>query len=776
MNARLSRLAHARWRLDTAAVVVLIALWALFFWRLFTPVAADRVSLREGDFTGQFVAFAAYQHARFAAGEVPLWNPHNNGGFPFVGDTQAAVFYPPRLITIALVGPGGWSYRALELEMTAHVLAFTLAIYLLVRRMTRTSASRPWSVTAGLAAALTGGYGGFMTGYAPLQLAILEAAAWTPLAVLGLHEAANHAKDTRAAGLVLAGVALGMAWLAGHPQTGYLLTGLLIAYWAYRAWAADAPWRVRAARFVGGAAVFGAVALGIAAALLVPGIEYLLRTARVGLGYDAKGNGFPIHDVVQFVVPGVVSLFSPLYAGVFGLLLAGVAVFRRAREAWFWAGTAVFALVWSFGANTALFAVLYNVLPGLRFFRGQERGAFLVAFSAAVLAGLGAAALLTWAAGASGRDYLAALRLRMALRRLVLAVGAVSALVFAAWLGNTAALGPAVSRFAFASLLCAVAAALFPAITLRPPERRTGLAMLLVGLIAFDLFSVTMSHPATYETRPPGESFTHEPPPLVAAALADLAPGARVDGARGLLDNFGSFYRVDDMRGISPLFLSDMSRLIEGDASDAAAWELLAVSHIFSDWEQLPVPARVIASGADRYGPVRLHRLEDPRPFAHFVERAAAHDSSAVFAILRDPVAAGVNLRTTALVGPGDAALAGRTFSPGTAEVIGFAPEQIRIAVSVAGADDGLLSLSLVTYPGWEARIDGEPVGIVQAYNTLSAVVVPPGQHTVTLVYNPLSAWAGLAISLSTGAAALAFTAAWAARARSFRKRNERSA
>jgi hypothetical protein len=120
---------------DLLAVLGLIALWLLFFWRLFTPVEADRASLKQGDFSGQFVAFAGYQYARLAQGEVPLWDPYNNGGLPFIADTQAAVFYPPRLGTIALAHiSGGWSYHALELEMTAHVLAYTLMMYAFVRR------------------------------------------------------------------------------------------------------------------------------------------------------------------------------------------------------------------------------------------------------------------------------------------------------------------------------------------------------------------------------------------------------------------------------------------------------------------------------------------------------------------------------------------------------------------------------------------------------------------------------------------------------------------
>ncbi|NJL58045.1 hypothetical protein HC928_25200 [bacterium] len=72
---------------DFIASVILIAIWGLFFWRLFTPNPADRRMLIEGDFSGQFYMFGAYQYDRMSAGEVPLWNPYNNGGLPFIADT-----------------------------------------------------------------------------------------------------------------------------------------------------------------------------------------------------------------------------------------------------------------------------------------------------------------------------------------------------------------------------------------------------------------------------------------------------------------------------------------------------------------------------------------------------------------------------------------------------------------------------------------------------------------------------------------------------------------
>ncbi len=63
----------SRNRLDTLCVLLLIGLWALFFWRLITPTKANQLSLVDGDFSGQFVAYAGYQAERLSQGQIPLW-------------------------------------------------------------------------------------------------------------------------------------------------------------------------------------------------------------------------------------------------------------------------------------------------------------------------------------------------------------------------------------------------------------------------------------------------------------------------------------------------------------------------------------------------------------------------------------------------------------------------------------------------------------------------------------------------------------------------------
>jgi hypothetical protein len=711
-------------RQDLLAVLLLIALWLLFFWRLLTPVVADQASLKQGDFSGQFVAFGAYQYSRFSQGEVPLWNPYNNGGLPFIADTQAAVFYPPRLITIAVSGlAGGWSYHALELEMMFHVLAYALLWYALVRRMTM---SQPGSHIGALIAAVVGSYGGFMTGYAPLQLAILEAGIWLPLALLGILEATRRARINWA-GLLLASAALGLSWLAGHPQTSWLLTYLLVAYLAYR----TSQHRLRWWRILAVITFMGLIAGGLAAVQLLPGLEYLPHTARVDFTFDAKGNGFPFKDVLQMLFPGQLSLFSPLYIGVIGLALLLVVPLRRVTDGPFWLIVALVTLGLSFGANSALYPALYNLLPGMRYFRGQERAAYLVVNSLTLLAGLSAAYLISHPEAAQ----------RTAVRRRLLLL--LTACVFGIVMSPTGWLSErpdmALSTAVFSTASAFVAWLLIPRL-----PRSPYIGWMLVLLLAFELFTVNMDADSTYDPVPPTEQLALTPPPLIAAVLDDTDTPFRVDGFRGLTDNYGSLYELADMRGISPLFLSGPFELIEPEKINPLAWELFAVRYVYTDWEQLPVPSQVIASGEDRFGPVNLHRLTEAGPFAQLIYQVAVLDSDAfAYELLRNP---DFDPRQTVIVNqPPVLNLATPPEAPGTADVVQFAPEQFTVTIDTPA--NAMLSLAYPDYPGWEATLDGQPVPILRAYGALTAIEVPAGKHEVMLTYNPLSYRVGSVIS-----------------------------
>ncbi len=724
---------------DGIAIALLTALWLLFFWRLFTPVAADQASLKLGDFSGQFVTFAGYQAERMCAGEWPLWNPYNNAGFPFAADTQAAIFYPLRWITVGLSCARGWTYHALELEMSAHVLFASLAMYALVRRLTLGSSV---TVPAAALGAVVFAYGGFLSGYPPLQLALLETAVWLPLGLLAVTEATRNPHPAWR-WLLVAGMALALSWLAGHPQTSYFLALLMALYLLYRA--VIQRWRWMA--ILGALVLLGALTVALAAVMLLPGIEYLGRTARPDLGFDAKGNGFPFQDVLQTIFPGVLSLYSPLYVGFLALALAGVALWRRRPGAWFWGVIAIVALVWSLGANSPLYALFYNTLPGLRFFRGQERSAFVWAGAMAVLAGMGLTALPLL-------NHSIAVR---SLRRALWAIAAVAlitlAFVFAGWLGAPEPYAQSLPAIAFGALMVAVTALLLPWLAQRP--RKWWVFALVPALAAFELFVVSMDADATYDSIPPSQqvAMSAVDNALLTPLLADEGQ-FRVDGQRGLTDNYGSLWGLQDIHGISPLFLASVRDLIEGDLPDPRLWEILSVKYVLSDWAELPAPAEIVAEGVDRFGPVNAHELADPRPFAVLAQdfRVAA-DADEARSLLTDPA---INLRDTVVLDdhPDLADAPGA----GTIEVLRFEPEHIELAVTADAP--ALLSLSLVDYPGWHAVIDGQPIDILRAYTAVSALVVPSGDHIVTLTFEPASVTAGATLSIVAWIGTLVLTAA----------------
>lgn len=712
---------------DTWVILLHLILWLLFFWRIFTPIVEDQASFKQGDFSGQFVTFGAYQYERLTAGEIPLWNPYNNGGMPFIADTQAAVFYPPRLLTIAAAyHTGGWSYAALQTEAALHVLLYALLMYTFVRRLTL---GRRGSLYGALVASIVAAYGGFIGGYPPLQLALLEAGIWLPLIALGILEATR----TRLSWgwLAVAGFALGLSWMAGHPQTAWFLTYIGAAWYAYRVYMQKIAWQRALLGFV----FFGIIALGITAVTLIPGFEYLRLTARAEMGYEAKRNGFPLQDVWQMLFPGTVSLFSPLYVGIPALLFAYTALRHRVETAFFWSGVALVALLHSFGGNMGLFPALYNILPGLRFFRGQERAAVLVSNSVAILAGLGAARLASLFN-----------EMRTSTKNAAVAVGiltgGIAVLAFLAWQFQ---IGEQSAKFASIALLSTAIAGGVWLLLQWPAQQRfilTGIAALTI----LELFSVTRDAPSNYDPNPA----TQQTPTLSSAVqmvMNDDSGPYRVDGFRGLEANYGTMYEVADIRGISPLFFTPARDLIYRDyIHNPLAWELFAVKYVFSERDSFRVPSEIMAEGTDSQGLYKLHRLTDPRPFAHLLYKADVVDSDAFAnALLNDP---NYNPRTSIILQGNPGMPLPAEPGEGTATITNYQPESFTIDVTTD--ENAILSLAHIDYPGWRATLDDEPVPLLRAYGNLTAIAVPEGDHTVRLVYDPTSYKIGVVMSTIT--------------------------
>jgi hypothetical protein len=720
----------ARHRSDALVILLLACLCALFFWRIITPVAGDRGYFPSGDFTDQFYVFGVFEARHLLQGRLPLWNPYTYGGHPFLADIQSAIFYPPSLLTILLSAPWGFPLLALELEAIVHVFLSGLFTYLFARRLLRRT-------FPALVAAVVFAFGGYLTSYPIQQLAILEVGVWLPLILLLLSVAwerwqARGEKRT----FVWAGLALGMSLLAGHPQSSMYVFYVAVLYWAYETYRGVGGLRPKIALFC----LFLLIGLGVAAVQLVPGLEFMLHSTRAQGTYEEMAHGFPLHDLLQIVLPGVLSQWSPLYVGILPLLLACLGVYVvRDRRVFLWAALALLALLLSLGGSTFLYSPFYLGVPGFGIFRGQERAAYVFSFSVAILAGYGADELFdSW-------SQIVEARLGRFSRGLVLVAVASVALVFLflfGWLraGLAAAspFGPMLNRAILLLILVSVGAGCIYAVRRRLAGVRALMAVMALAIV-FDLFTINWQNNVR-ATNPLDE---YGPRALLAPIQADQEL-ARVYNEWRLPGNYGMVYEVEDIGGASPLRLSEYAELVDAVPVERL-WELMNVKYVIT-WRGSLVPETELLyeepAGEDT---TYLHKLDEHLPRAYVVHQAQVSRGQEALELLADPEFD--PLATVVLEEePGLALGDGRVSGDASVSIVEYQPT--RIVLDVETEADGILVLSELYYPGWRAFVDGSEVRIHRVDYALRGVELESGARRVEFVYDPTSVKVGFLLTV----------------------------
>ena len=713
-------------RVDVALLLLLAALLAIFFWRILTPNPLDRAQFPPGDFTDQFYAFRLYEARAFAEGRIPLWSENFNSGHPFLADIQSAVFYPLALVNtlLNLALFNSFSLFALELEALFHFWLAGAFTYLFARRVIKNR-------VGAFVSAIVFMFGGYLTSYPSLQLAILETAAWLPLALFFIDRATEQETFRRNAStnLVAAGMVLGVAALAGHPQTFLFVFATSAIYFLFRVWQNNQSkianrksqkWL----RALGAIALLALIAFGIAAVQLVPAMEYQQLSTREALSFAEAAKGFPTLDILQFILPGFTNAFaSPLYVGILPLWLALFALLKRRNETMFWGLLALGALILSFGFYVFAYVLLYVFVPGASLFRQQERLAFVVSFALAMLAGYGIT------------DLMGAFDLKHARKLfLLLPAGAVIMLAlllvfFVAGTQNSQ------GRFAFlgdrAGLMLIVFGlnSMLLGLYLWKNLNARWFSILAIVLILFDLWSV--NEPANKGRAE--ERFADIP---FAEQLQQDSSLYRVTSDEQLLPgHFGIATGLQDIDGISPLRLARYDALLK--LPPEIYLPLLNVQY-------------ALTRNADEYdgqiisrdGDAQLVQLRNVLPRAWLVGNAQAetNDAQAAALLANNFDAAHNALVVTQLPFAPNAGAAN-----GTVTTLTYAPQQIIFDVNAPA--DGLLIVSENFYPGWRATIDGQETEILRANLTLRALPIRAGQHRVEMWYDPLSFKIGATLS-----------------------------
>ncbi len=707
-------------------------------------------------------------------GELPLWQPGLFAGMPTLHSFSyvSHLYLPERLFApVRSAGlPGVWF-------LVLHLIFGGLGTWLLIRKLGGSNAA---ATLGGLGfllmpythAMLVHGHGG--------QLMTLAYLPWAIWALVNLYDRPG----LPAAGLLA--LLSGLQLQRGHAQISYyilLLTGLTFLALLLRGRRDSARSAGEQARFALLAATALLVGFAMATPLFLPAMSYTPFSIRGGQAGGGTGFeyatqwSFSFGETSTWLLPSFYGFGGPTYWGnmpftdypnYMGLLLLALALWAvwRCRTWWSWtlAAGGGLAYLLSLGNHFFLYRIFYDLLPYFNKFRVPSMLLVLTQFSVVVLAGLGLDNLLAALASLKKDQW----------RRPLLIAGGVTA-------------GLALLFYIAAGLLSGtfpVRPGMPPAIVSQIDGLRVGMirndalwllgvggtALLLLALWRQELLSrqwmlagllavsvVDMARIDRQIINPDGRSLRQSVQQPRAILKRYLAPdpvteflSSRPRPFRVLPlgslqnDNRLAAFGLSSLTGYHPAKMARYDRLIKATGfRSAGILQMLNVRYLLS-LERFDDPRfREAFVGnllvRDRYVAAVVYEFGAALPRAWFPGKvSAARAEDILQALLQQGYHPAAEVYVES--GPDEAV---PQAGAGTVLQGEWDPSHIRLQVRVERA--GLLAISETYYPqGWVARIDGETAPIVVVNTVLRGVVLPAGEHELSLDFEPADVRLGM--------------------------------
>ncbi|MEP7287936.1 MAG: oligosaccharide flippase family protein [Chloroflexota bacterium] len=455
---------------DLLIVAGLFLLPLAFFWQ----VTLGSRTLLPGDNLYQFQPWAAYREQQgvpaiphnsllsdlvlenlawkqfiresIANHEIPLWNPYNFAGTPFLAAGQHSAMYPFSAIYYVMPLEKAYGWFTVSQIWLAGLMMYLFARGLGIGRFGATIAAIAYQLS------------GFFLASVVFQM-IIAAAAWFPFLLLmveyTIRQRPLFGKPTVVPWVALGAIGLGMEILAGHVEFTYYAL-LVMGFWSacrlgallWQSWRSGdlgSRWRQQLFKPAVSLLLLVVLGLGVGAIQFVPLFELASHNFREGSASfaDVQGYAYPPRHALAFLMPNVfgspaqhdyVDVFSgqqvpfawqrpdgssvtdtywevrknyveaACYVGLLTLVLAAIALinarFEKAPHAKIETvgpyrailmALSVISLLFVFG--TPVYALLYYGLPAINQLHSPFRWVFPLTLCLAVLAGFGAEAL-----------------------------------------------------------------------------------------------------------------------------------------------------------------------------------------------------------------------------------------------------------------------------------------------------------------------------------------------------------------------------------------------
>jgi len=715
---------------------------ALLIFVAFPGVLLNASSFVYRDFGLFGYPLAHYHRECFWRGEVPLWNPLNNCGLPFLAQWNTLVCYPLSFIYLLLPLP--WS---LNLFCLLHLLLAGVTMYFLALRWT---GHRLAAAMAGLTWACSGSV--LSTLIWPNYIAVV---AWLPAVIL----CCDRAWQEGGRWLMIAGLIGAMQMLAGTPELIMFTWLVVLALWADQFWRKQQPRGALVRRF---ATVVSLVA-GLSAVQLLPFLDLLLHSHR-STEFGTGEYALPFSGLANYLVPLFRTIpstsgvhFQPgqfcvssLYGGIGVLGLAACALVQiRQRRVWL-LGAMLLISVWlSLGDKGHLYGWLRQVFPGLNFMRYPVKFALAGAF---LLPLLGAFGLREWTTRKPA-DRKPPLSRALVCTGLLLSCGVIVTIAFYRPLNETdwtVTLHSALSRLLFLTL---ISASLCGLIWFEEKKARLALSLCLLALFWCD-------------------GLTHAPSQNPTVSPSVYAPGLP------MLEQMQPKPAVGQSRAL--ISLPALDKFHEKSVPDPAANFLIrrvGLAYNCNLIDQLPKTDGFYALYLPHEREVHFRLYDaDGAPRSNLADFLAVSQVTAKEDLLQWSARPGAMPMVTAgqqplFLDPVTTLnhLMGETFNPRQTVLLPLEARPHLIAsnrsdcrilssritahsvlATVQAAETALVVISQVDYHWWKATVDGRAVPVWRANHAFQSVEVPAGTHEVQLVYRDRSFQAGVLVTFLT--------------------------
>ncbi len=684
---------------------------------------------------------------------IPRWFPHFlagigqqfhflSHGFPFIMTLPPSRFH-------------GFQFMVDSFLCGAFMFAF----------MRSRGASRFGALVGGLAYQLGNN---LLTNAAQGGLWKFDTVCWVPLFLLFFFRVIEHAPG-RAKNCIFAGATLGLQFLGGEIQLTYYVCLLALAYFIFdsagRLWTnrKALPWgesiqmECKSALW---AALCAALGVVFAAEVVCTYSVFARSNENVGVRGDEDNWrfvtewSFPPEETLSLALSGRVFASSsysrsyteqPIerisddYIGVVVLMFAFLALFTGRRQAYFWGGMAVVALIISFGRYfPLLFRIIYE-LPLMKGLRTPHKWLFLTALCVPVLAGIGAD---FWNGASPSRK-----------RRMVLAI-----LLFAGLVALLALVSPAVTgvpprvTLKHVSVPLAVLALASVGGLLGTAKRvvqssgiRFGLSVFLIALLSADLiinasrFITYYDYEDRYVEDDLAQWLRSQPKPFrvklwsenayLRYLTTEVLPYHGIDMADAILSRRPRRY--------SEFFQALRERRIPFERY----FQLFNVKYILSPVPlpktQYPVDfmASFTSSGAFRPGEESfVYEFVEYLPRVFVVDRFEVAESETILDVIGRP---DFDLRTTVALEKHPGLILDEKTGGPVWSVKNFVQSPHKVSMNITIDRPSILVLHDFMDEYWHAYVDTEEVELMQANYLMRAVVVPEGAHIVIFTYEP---------------------------------------